>query len=349
VENTGVLSASAFCSLPFTQLKVDPAGNVNMCCFQRGALGNVFAQPVEEIWSSQTAQEIRAATASGSLHSSCEGWGACPFLVQPRLPKPVPGAGTFPIALELDLPNTHCNIGGTSPTRDTACFMCPRSVPDFVPDEDRSLELAGLLRPLMPSLKELRVQGVAEPFWRGRLFAVLARLGFPDYREQCHFSTYTNGSLLPPKVRARFFDLCPDSLLLFSIDAATQATYQRIRRMDFFDLVVSNLRASVRERSSRQLIAISNNMNLLNIHEAVQMVELADELGVDWVEFNPTHDGGSGRGDLRDVCVGPDNWQEFRIAQEQITERAQELGVQAHFIRQLDLGIGSRSKSLLTS
>jgi Iron-sulfur cluster-binding domain len=58
----------SFCALPFTHIKVTPAGEVSMCCFQSGTLGNVLRQPIEEIWHSRTAEEIRATTAAGDLH-----------------------------------------------------------------------------------------------------------------------------------------------------------------------------------------------------------------------------------------------------------------------------------------
>jgi MoaA/NifB/PqqE/SkfB family radical SAM enzyme len=338
---------TAFCALPFTKVKVDPAGNVSMCCYQRsGSLGNLFERSIEHLWASEVAQDIRATTARGELHTSCEGWGGCPHIVGARTPRPISRAGRLPVALELDLPNTHCNIGGIAPTPDTACFMCPRSAPGFVPEPDRTLILADLLRPLMPTLKDLRVQGVAEPFWHGRLFAVLDNLGFPPYRHRCHVSAYTNGSLLSARVRERFYSLCPSSTLIFSLDAATPETYRRIRRLNLFELVTRNLQGAVRERRPGQAVAMASNLNLLNLHEASAMVELASELGVDWLEVNPTHDGATGRDDLRDVCVSSENWEEFRDAQRRMTERSRGLGVVLRFVRPLDLGLAEREEAL---
>lgn len=159
-----------FCSLPFSKIKVRPNGNVNMCCYQQGILGNLFTQDFQDIWSSKLAEEIRDSILALRLHSVCEGWGGCPYLVSSKVPKKISVEHDYPTWLEFDLPNTHCNIGGTSPTPNTACFMCPRSSPNFRPEpEDRSYELADRLKFLMPYLTQIHIQGTAEPFWKDRV------------------------------------------------------------------------------------------------------------------------------------------------------------------------------------
>lgn len=332
------MSLSAFCSLPFTKINVDAKGNVNMCCYQRGSLGNLFTFDFDRLWNGGLAQQIRAATTEGRLHPVCEGWGGCPYLIEQRVARTVPMAD-YPLSLNLSLPNTHCNIGGNAPTPDTACIMCPRSAPDFQPERDLTFELADRLRFLMPFLADLSIQGTAEPFWQERVFTVLERLNFQDYNQQCQFHTYTNGTLLNAKRRQRLRQLCPKSRLFVSIDAATPATYRKIRIYDFFHEVVENVRSLVREKLPTQEIEIANNINLLNIGEVVGMVELAKDLGIRRVQFNPTHDGGCTREDLADVRVGLRNRDTFAAAQNAILTCAATLGVEVNFIRPLHLNI----------
>ncbi len=334
-------SVATFCSLPFQKIKVSPQGDVSMCCYQRGSLGNLFRKDFEEIWHGYLANEIRAVTLDGALHPVCEGWGGCPFLVKPRTAKTALLPHSYPTALEFDLPNTHCNIGGTSPTPDSACFMCPRAARDFSPEPDLSHELAERLAFLMPYLREVRVQGTAEPFWKDRAFHVLEKLGFGGYKDACVFSTYTNGVLLNKDARNKLLHMCPNASLFFSVDAATPETYRTIRRLNAFEQVVGNIRDLVREKGGRR-VDIANNLNMLNLHEAIQMIELARDLNVDYVQFNPTHEGGSVREDLRHILVNRQNYRLFAEAQIAITERAKQLGVNIYFVRPLDLGLSVR-------
>ena len=332
---------TAFCSLPFSKIKVRSNGDVNMCCYQKGTLGNLLTQDFQEIWSSKLANEIRDMTLASQLHSFCEGWGGCPYLVNPKIPKTISTEHAYPTLLEFDLPNTHCNIGGTSPTPDTACFMCPRSARDFYPDPDFSYEIADRLKFLMPYLTEIRIQGLAEPFWRNQVFEILERLEFQRYNQTCAFSAYTNGSVFNHERRQRFIELCPKAQLFFSLDAATPETYRRIRRLNLFERVLENIRSFVQERKPTQGVEIANNLNLLNLDEAVQMVELAKDLNVDKVQFNPTHDGGTTREDFRELRVGPHNFERFAQAQKQIISRAAELHVKVIFVRPLDLNFSA--------
>jgi hypothetical protein len=329
-----------FCRLPFSKIKVSPHGDVRMCCYQSGSLGNLLQQEITDIWDNVLAQEIRTTTRALELHSLCAGWGGCPFLTRTRSPIKVRVTHHLPTELEFDLPNTNCNIGGLKPTPETACFMCPRADPQFRPHEDHTMELIERLRPLMPSLTHLRVQGTAEPFWKDQVFDILASLGFYEYREKCLFSTYTNGTVFDPDRQSRFIDLCPNSALFFSIDAATSETYEKIRRMSVFHRVIENIRSFVRHKGPNQRVEIANNLNLYNLHEAVQMVELAHDVGVTCVQFNPTHTAGrSGATGFDDVLVDQSNCHLFAEAQEQLLQRASELGVGIILVRPLDLGM----------
>ena len=340
---------AAFCHLPFNKVKVNPRGEVTMCCYQRGTLGNLLEQDFHEIWGSSLAREIRESTLASRLHAMCGGWGGCPYLVKLPAPRSIALGDGYPTSLELDLPNTHCNIGGSTPSPKTACFMCPRSSPNFYPEPDYTDELADRLKFLMPHLTEIRIQGVAEPFWKDRVFEVLERLEFHKYNRKCTLSTYTNGSILNAKQRKRLIEICPRAALFFSLDAATAKTYQRIRRLNLFDLVVDNIRNFVKERGPDHRVEIANNLNLLNLHEAIQMVELARELNVDLIQFNPTHDGGEERDDFRALRVGRDNCERFAEAERKIRTRAAELQIKVFFVRPLDLDFSAPQRTAIVA
>jgi MoaA/NifB/PqqE/SkfB family radical SAM enzyme len=71
----------AFCRLPFSKIKVSPEGDVRMCCYQKGFLGNLLQQDITEIWDNSLAPEVRSWPRASDLHPLCVGWGGCPFLV----------------------------------------------------------------------------------------------------------------------------------------------------------------------------------------------------------------------------------------------------------------------------
>jgi molybdenum cofactor biosynthesis enzyme MoaA len=144
-------------------------------------------------------------------------------------------------------------------------------------------------------------------------------------------STTTNGSTLTPSRRRRWFEY-PKSVTTFSIDAATPTTFELIRRMKVFDQVTSNLVACVKERKPGQVIRIHNNINKLNIHEVVEMVEFAAKSGVDEVEFNPTYH-------TPDICVDYHSAHAFAKAQQDIVDAAQRLGVKAVFYEESGVGL----------
>src|SRR5574343_2081159 len=94
-------------------------------------IGNILEQNFDDIWLSNLAEEIRQETLDGNLHKKCQCPG-CPYL---PLKKPYPKQNVvyneYPTFLEIDLPNTHCNVGGLNPNPITspACIMCERASP----------------------------------------------------------------------------------------------------------------------------------------------------------------------------------------------------------------------------
>ncbi|MCZ7356132.1 MAG: radical SAM protein [Candidatus Methanoperedens sp.] len=51
---------SAWCSLPFTQLKIDQSGNIHTCALSSRIYGNVFVTPVDKIWNNQEFSQLRS-------------------------------------------------------------------------------------------------------------------------------------------------------------------------------------------------------------------------------------------------------------------------------------------------
>lgn len=271
-----------------------------MCCFQRPDpsstespyIGNVLENTFDEIWFSDLAEEIRLETQQGRLHKLCQVPG-CPYLTQ-NLPyaKQRITYNEYPNFLEIDLPNTHCNVGLENPGPDhPACIMCERAAPPsiFKPESNRLREVIARILHLIPNIQQIHIQGIAEPFYKELIFEMLDWLNFSNFRDQITISTTTNGTLLNESRRLDYLRRVPRSITVFSIDAATPETFEKIRILPVFDKVLENLYAFGRERvPSRQYLTINNNINTLNVAEVVGMVQIAAKAGVNCLQFSPT-------------------------------------------------------------
>jgi MoaA/NifB/PqqE/SkfB family radical SAM enzyme len=329
-------NVTTYCSYPWTKIKINPLGDMAMCCFQYdNALGNLLKNSFEEIWNGQMAQQIRFEMSNKIIPNPCKCSVSCPFnaVVQKQyfeLKYP-----SKPTELEIDLPSQHCNIGGEKPDEaNPACIMCERhrvGWKDFW-QQDHLEELCSKLLPIVDNLKYIHVQGIAEPFWKNYIFQVLDWLNVPKYKNQITVSSTTNGTLITERCRARFLEY-PKSTMVWSIDAATPETFIAIRRIDAYKKIVENLTNYCKERNANhQHVKIHNNINTLNLHEVEQMVELAAATGIEEINFNPTYN-------TLNICVTNDNAHLFQEAEDKIRRRASQLGVNATFMRPLSLGL----------
>jgi wyosine [tRNA(Phe)-imidazoG37] synthetase (radical SAM superfamily) len=333
------MQLSSFCAYPFDRIRVTAEGNVAFCCFMRPDpnkpaspyLGNLLENTFDQIWFGEAAEKIRVDTESGVLSEKCKNPG-CPFMSCRLIAKKVI-YNEYPQFLEIDLPNTHCNVGGIKPTPSTACVMCERASPLFQPEKDRLLEVLSKIKHLVCNLKQIHIQGIAEPFWKDLIFEMLDVLHF-DNHKSIIISTTTNGTLLGEPQQQRYLARVPHSITNFSIDASTPETYKAIRRLDIFPKVLENLRTFDRKRDkNQQFLQICNNINLLNIHEVIGMVHLARDVHVNALEFNATD------GYNREILVNEQNCGRFYRAQQDIVEECQKLGIPVNFVCPLDKGL----------
>ncbi len=276
-----------------------------MCCFMRSNqqqpeaeayIGNVLEKSFDEVWFGDIAEEIRSETLAGRLHKKCQVPG-CPYssMAQPY-PKKKIHYGEYPTFLEIDLPNTHCNVGGLTPDpiKSPACIMCERASPNFRPEEDHLFEVLAKVKYIVPKLDQIHIQGIAEPFYESSqfdylLFDILDALDFDKYAHQITVSITTNGTLFKRSVRQEYINRIPHSITTFSIDASTPETFKKIRIFDCFDKVIENLYAFSNERvQGRQFTQIHCNVNTMNVHEVVGLVDIAHKANIGCLEFSPT-------------------------------------------------------------
>ena len=336
-----------FCDYPLTRARITAEGDVSFCSFMRPSstkpeayLGNVLNQTFDEVWFSDRAEEIRESTLDGNLHPQCHCPG-CPFLCQkPPYSLKHTIYNEYPTCLEIDLPNTHCNIGGTDPhpVSSPACIMCERSSPDFKPQQDRLLEALERISHVVPNLSQIYVQGIAEPFWKGLFFKVLDVLKFDQHASRILMHTTTNGLLLTEDVRKEYLRRVPNSVTNFSIDATSPQTFQtlRISNEDCFHLIMENLAVFDKDRDrNRQFLRIVTNVNTINLDEVKGIVGLARRVRAGFA-FGPTY------GFNHKITVNSENCGRFLRVHYDIIEECKRLGVEYEVINRLDAGLSDQ-------
>lgn len=330
-------SVKTFCILPFVRFKVTCEGDVTLCCFQeRKCLGNILRQSFEDIWNGELAQEVRRDTLNNKLHPTCSALKSCPFAhmseAELKARAKYYDIRTMATELEIDLPSQHCNIGGLKPTeKNPACVMCERNI-RFETQEDRLKEICETLRPYAHYFNLVHIQGVAEAFWKDKIFQIVSWLGIDERKDKTNISTTTNGTVLTDSRIERFLEY-PRSSLTFSLDAATPETFKLIRRLPLFEKILRQAKKYNEKRTPAQIARVHNNINLLNIHEVVDMVRIAYELGMDEVEFNPTCN-------VPLITLDNFNVELFRDAQKKIEDASTKYPIKVNFLRKLDLDFG---------
>lgn len=320
-------SHHGYCHLPFYKIKINPYGEVTNCCWMNKPIGNILHQSLEEIWNGSIVNDIRQSITNFRLHPVCQ--GLCPYNFRALAGRP--GHFTeYPAFLEFDLPNTHCNIGGVSPKPHTACIMCSRASSKFSPSADLCDQIAVKYAPYTKYLLEIQVQGIAEPFWKGRIFDILILLGaYPNLK----VTVITNGILLADQILERWLQISRSHMTI-SIDAASSRTYQHIRKADAFDMIIQNIHQFNRRRTSDQVFALNANINIFNVHEVVSIVDLAAEVQASFLVLNTTD---AIDESMEYMVVNSSNAHIFAKAQEDAQKRAELLGVDLRILRRLSL------------
>ena len=335
---------TTFCSLPYTKLILNSWGEVSMCCHQLTQLGKLEKDTnILDLWNSPLAKDIRAQTSQGQLHPVCRSWNSCPYIVKEKVmfPQQMYRNAAYPLYLEICLPDKHCNVGGETPTEDNpACIMCRRNF-DIPKQPDITEFLCEKARPLMPYLRYLCVLGIAEPFWKDAAFKMFEKLDFKRYKDGIEFTTNTNGILLKEEVTRRFFETVSMSDISWSLDAATPITHQRLRRLDAFDLITTNLRRWIKIREEyggkkKHKVCIYNNINLVNVHEMTDMVIQARQWGVDRMVMLPTYDQ-SGVVKLGELMLCAKNVKIFKKESERAMAKAEEIGMRLEYSKRFDV------------
>lgn len=233
------------CYAPFVSLLLDPRGFVRSCCQDwTHALGNITRERLPDIWRGERFAALRRDLAAYELPSGCAN---CQWHIDrgdhagayARVFDGVPmrsAAPEWPRAMEFMLSNS-CNL---------ECVQCLgelsssiRRHRDGLPPlphvyDDRFMED---LRPFLRHLDHATFMG-GEPFLSPENFRIWDMMIEENTRFLCIVST--NGTVRNDRVE-RILDELP-CMLVVSLDGATRATVESIRRNARFDEVMANVR-----------------------------------------------------------------------------------------------------------
>lgn len=324
----------SYCNLPFNKIRIKSNGDVSFCCIQDAILGNLLKSSLEDIWMGQISEEVRSAVNSGNMHYSCAS-KFCPHEFSKRKPE-TSSPMNLPMFIDLDLPNTHCNIGGKNPNKkNPACIMCPRSSIKFKPEEDRVNDICLKIKKYIINLRKIHIQGIAEPFWKNRIFEVMDLLELQKHPKVI-VSTFTNATLFKESQQDKFLSI-PSSFIYFSLDAATSETYKKIRILDVFELVIKNIKRYNIKKSSNQKSVLACNVNLHNLSETTEIVKIGKQLNFNWVEFNSTDPCDDS---MKDFCCNRNNNYLFKEKQKEIESISHKIGIKVSFIKPIFKNFG---------
>ena len=180
-----------------------------------------------------------------------------------------------PHPVNLNLESTlGCNL---------ECVMCGSHL-SGVTKMRRSMDeelLARVEKQVVSGIEELSLTVAGEPFLTPRLpqFVAVAE------RHGAELSLNTNATLLKDTGLVRRV-MRQSSVLRFSVDGATAKTYEAIRVKSDFGTVIENIELAVKirdelPRNERPRLVMCMVLMRDNVHELVEMVRLADRLGLD--------------------------------------------------------------------
>src|SRR5437588_1516754 len=174
-----------------------------------------------------------------------------------------------PVCVYLETTN-RCNL---------LCTTCPRTYEELEPPADMSWELFTSIVDQIPNLQRAVLHGVGEPMLVKNLPKMVRYL-----KERGVYVLFnTNGTVLNERNGRALIAAELDELRV-SLDAATPASYLKIRGKDYFKRILRNLKAfrDLQEREGHRHPKVSAWLTGLRdtMGELPEFVRLAAEMGI---------------------------------------------------------------------
>ena len=174
-----------------------------------------------------------------------------------------------PASIDIE-PTTKCNL---------KCIFCP--VPTWSRSKLKNMTISEFKTIIdkFPYLINIKLQGMGEPFLNKDIFKMITYVNKKDIK----ITINTNGTTLDNEKIHKLFKNPPD-LISFSLDTNNKKKYIAIRGKDKFDILINNIKESIKERDktkSNTKINLWCVLNKKNLDELNEIIKLAIRLKVD--------------------------------------------------------------------
>lgn len=283
------------CDTMFNTYEIEATGEVCCCCttFIKERIGNLIYQDFQDIWYSNM-HKILCLSAANQTYTFCKK-DMCPVLMEKKRYTYKNGEIDSRKYREIEKKPKVMLI-----SIDSSCNLYCESCRDCVNIlRGVELEKAELMSDKLMSDDNLEHTEFIVMAGNGEVFLskIYERIwGSEKTKHTKRFRLLSNGTLFTRERWKKFAKARTSEVVAtFSIDAATQETYQLLRRGGNFEQVLKNLEFASELRKSGQLVyfQISFVVQRKNFMEMPLFVELGKRLGVDKVFFTRILDWGT--------------------------------------------------------
>lgn len=181
---------------------------------------------------------------------------------------------------------TRCNM-------DPPCVICERNLRTKDLECDIDANALEKIKPIFKYADTIYLHCGGEPLMTDKIFDIIESVGPPT---KIIFNT--NGALFTEKTIKYMVDCNVVDVISFSLDAATEKTYKRIRSADF-NLIINNIKTLIAYRNERNkgkpllrpLVLLNFCIFKQNIAEVPDYAILAHKLGADGIDFSHLNQG----------------------------------------------------------
>lgn len=309
------------CLQPFTNVDVHSNGGVRCCSesWMRTWIGNLKESPLGEIWNGETIRKIRASILDGT-YRYCD-WHQCPFysndehylftrdeLRDPSTLDPVRRNRVMkhqhwlkPIFdNETEVPVHPANYNfAYDESCNLACPSCRTKTIGFVrgPEYQQRKQIQDEVLTFIESagfnnVGRINISGSGEPF-SSKVFREFLYDFDGQSRKNLDINIQSNGVLFDQNAWQKMHKLHGNiNEVLISIDACTEATYDRVRVNGDFPKLMANLEflSSLYKDGKIRRLMLAFVVQHQNYREMRGAIEIGKRLGVERIVFNLLND-----------------------------------------------------------
>lgn len=294
-ENPKYKLEGRFCAKPFLELHV-LEGSTHQCCasWLDKSAGDLNTTSWEQVWNSESAQAVRASIHDGS-YRHCNKM-ACPAIQSGTLPTKEAAAKHWPTLASLITDLETVMPAGPEDVNlayDLTCNLsCPSCRTHKIAADEATRQRYDAMqeRAILPMLRDAKtvfITGSGDPFASKNFRRLMEKLT-PDEYPDLRFRIMTNAMLFTPREWERFPALHKRVFSLqISIDGASAATHELLRRGARWEVMQQNLRfaAGLLEQGLIERLSLSFTVQAENFHEMGEGVALAEALNATSIYF----------------------------------------------------------------